>query len=87
MSRLEPCHFGNKAVRLLGEDLGYHLPMIHLQPLAAGDFQFAAVEAQEVQDGGVNVGHVVGVLNGMEAQLVGGAVDEAPLDAGTGKKD
>src|SRR3712207_6587087 len=39
------------------------------------------VEAEQVQDGGVQVVHVDLVLDRLEAELVGGAVDVAALDA------
>jgi hypothetical protein len=49
--------------------------VIDLQALAAGNVQPARVQAQAVQYRGMQVGDVVRVLDGMEAQLVGGAVD------------
>ena len=38
-----------------------------------------------MQDRGVDVGDVMPVLDGVEADLVGGAVDDAPLDAAAGQ--
>ena len=38
-----------------------------------------------MQHRGVDVGDVVPVLDGVEAELVGGAVDDAPLDAAAGQ--
>ena len=61
--------------------------MIDLQPFAAGDFEPAGVEAQQVQHGGVDVGDVVRMLDGVEAQLVGRAVDDAPFDPRAGEPD
>ena len=63
------------------------LPEIDLQPLVAGDFEPARVEAELVQDGGVDVGDVVAILDGVEAELVGRAVDDAALDAAAGHPD
>ena len=63
------------------------LAEVDLQPLAAGDFQPARVEAELVQDRGVDVGDVVAVLDGVEAELVGRAVDDAALDAAAGQPD
>ena len=63
------------------------LAEVDLQPLAAGDFEPARVEAELVQDGGVDVGDVVAVLDGVEAELVGGAVGDAALDAAAGQPD
>ena len=51
--------------------------MINLQPLAAGDFQFAGVQAQLLQDRRMDVGDVVAVLDGVKADLVGRAVHDA----------
>ena len=66
---------------LSGQDLADRPAVVDLQPLAAGDVEPARVEAQQVQQRGVDVGDVVGVLDGVEAQLVGRAVDGAALDA------
>ena len=43
------------------------------------------VEAEEVEDRGVEVVDVDLVLDGLEAELVGGAVDVAALDAAAGQ--
>ena len=43
------------------------------------------VEAEEVQDGGVEVAVVVGVLDRAVADVVGGAMHEAALDAAAGE--
>src|SRR5260221_434204 len=45
------------------------------------------VEAQEVQDGGVQVVHVDLVLHGLVAELVGRSEGVAGLDAGAGEPD
>ena len=39
--------------------------MIDFQPLASGNFEFAGVEAPLVENGGVDVGDVVAVLDGV----------------------
>src|SRR5437660_856256 len=65
-------------------DLADRLAVVDVQPLAAGDLQLAAVEAEEVEDRGVEVGDIVAILLGMEADRVGGAVDDAPLEAAAG---
>src|SRR5262245_18731019 len=43
------------------------------------------VETQEVENRGMQVVDVDLVLNGLEAELVGGAMDMAPLDSATGQ--
>ena len=58
-----------------------------LEPFAAGNGEPARVEAELVQDRGVDVGDVVAVLDGVEAELVGRAVDDAALDAAAGQPD
>ena len=40
-----------------------------------------------MQDRGVDVGHVVAVLDGVKAQVVGRAVDDAPLEPAAGHHD
>ena len=61
--------------------------MVDVEALAAGDFEAAGVEAELVQDGGVDVGDVVAVLGGVEADLVGGAVDDALPQPAPGPPD
>src|SRR5262245_49607543 len=57
------------------------LAKIELQPLTAGDFEVAVVEAEEVEHRGVDVGDVVAVFRGVEAEFVGRAVDDAGFNA------
>ena len=45
------------------------------------------IEAEQLQDRGVNVGDVMAVLDGVEAQLVGRAMDDPPLDPAAGHPD
>ena len=75
------------ADQALGDDLADRLAEVDLQPLVARDFEPPGVEAELVQDRGVDVGDVVAVLDGVEAELVGGAVDDAALDAAAGHPD
>ena len=49
--------------------------------MVAGDLEAVGVEPKLVEDGGVDVGDVVAVFDGVEAELVGGTVD-AVLSAG-----
>jgi hypothetical protein len=55
------------------------LPEINLQPLLARDFELVWVEAELVQDGGVQVGDVVAVFDGVKADFVGRTVGHASL--------
>ena len=47
----------------------------------AGQFQTVGVESKLVQYSGMQVGHVVPVLHGMEAQFIGSSVAGATLDS------
>ena len=47
----------------------------------AGDVEAVRIEAEQVQDGGVDVRDVMAMLDGVEAELVGGAVDDAAFEA------
>jgi hypothetical protein len=66
------------------DNLANRTAKIDLQPLASGDFQLAGSEPQLVQNRGVQIGYVMAILHGVEAQLVGGAVCHAAFDAATG---
>src|SRR5205809_854435 len=68
-----------------GDDRADRLAIVDLEAFAAGDLEPAGVEAELVEDRGVDVGDVVPVLDGVEAQFVGRAVDDAPLDAAAGQ--
>ena len=61
--------------------------MLDFQALPAGDLEAVGIEAEQFQDGGVNVGDVMPILDGVESQLVGRAVDDAPLDPAAGHPD
>mgnify|MGYP002336287781 CR=1 FL=1 len=65
-------------------NLSNRLAVIDVEPFAAGDFHAVMVQAHQVQDRGVDVGDVVAVLDGVEAELVGRAVGDALFDATAG---
>ena len=44
--------------------------MVDVEALAAGDFQLAGVEAELLEDRGMNVGHIVPVLDRVETDFV-----------------
>src|SRR5262245_28440763 len=64
-----------------GQDGADRPAVLDLQALPPGDLQAAGVEAEEMEDRGVDVGDVVTILDGVKAQLVGGAVDDTAPDA------
>ena len=77
------------ATRLAGE-AGVAVPNLVLGVGVKGDpseRRRFLVEAELAEDGGVDVGDIVPVFDGVEAQLVGGAVDDAAPDAGAGEPD
>src|SRR5262245_48152898 len=74
--------------RQLRHDLPHDLPMHIGQPevaAAVAEGELLVVEADEVEDGGVEVVDVDAVFDGLVAEFVGGAVDVAALDAAAGE--
>ena len=62
------------------DDLLNRLAKIDCQPFASGYLEPFMIDAQLVQHRGVDVGDVMPVFDGVEAQVVGRAVgDSAPL--------
>ena len=70
-----------------GTDPFDDVPLIDVEALAAGDNELAAVEAEAVQDRGVDVGDVVRMFDGVEAEFVGRAMDGARLDPRASEPD
>ena len=56
--------------------------VIHIEAFAGGEFEAAGIEAELVQDGGMDVGDVMAIFNGVEAEFVGDAVLHAAFDSG-----
>ena len=69
-----------------GENFCDHFPVIDIQPLAAGDFEAVAVQAELVQYRRVDVGDVVAIFDGVETQFIGRAVGDAAFDAAAGEE-
>ena len=61
--------------------------MFDREPLAPGDFQPMRVQSQKLQYRRVDVGDVVAVLHGVEAELVRCAVDDAASNPAAGHPD
>ena len=61
-------------------NIANRLANVDLEPFLAGNFEPAWIEAKLVQDGRVNIGHVMTVFDGVEAQLIGRAMGDAPLE-------
>ena len=49
--------------------------------------EVAIVQAQQVQNGGVEIVHAYAILNGFESDVVGGAVNSAALSPAAGHPD
>ena len=71
----------------LRDNFGNRTAAVDFKPLSARNFEPVGVEAQQLEHGRVNVGDVVPVRGGVEAQLVGGAVNDAPFDSASGHHD
>ena len=74
--------------RLSRENRLHHLPMHIGQPEVAPGVavrQLRVVEAEQVQDRRVQIMHVDLLLDGLVAELVGGAINRAALDAAAGQ--
>src|SRR5207253_1390871 len=72
----------------LRQDVLHYPPMDVRQPeVASGvaEGQALVVEAEEVQDGGLQVMDVDRVIDDVEAEVVGGTVGESALDAAAGQ--
>ena len=61
-----------------------HLTEITLQALATGYLQLMWIEPEKLHHRGMNVGDVMRMLDGVEAEFVGAAVDGATFRAATG---
>ena len=64
-----------------GELCRSFITIIDFQPLPAGDCETARIEAELLHDGSVNIGDIVAILNGVEAEFVGGSVDSSAFDS------
>ena len=70
-----------------GDDLVDRQAVVDVESLAAGDFQLAGVEAELLENRGMNVGHIVPVLDRMETNFVRRSVSDPPFDAAAGHPD
>ena len=69
----------------LSDDAVDGLAKIDVQPLVAGDFQFARIQAHLMQHRGVNVRHVAAIHCGMKTNLIRCAVGRAAFHARAGE--
>jgi hypothetical protein len=49
--------------------------------------EFGVVEPEQVEDGGMEIVHLLGLVDGFEAVFIGGADDGAAFDAAAGEPD
>ena len=73
--------FGACQFLRLGDDVVDRSAVIDCQSLAAWDFKLPGIEAQLLEDCGVNVGDVVAIFHRVKSEFVCGAVHIATLDA------
>ena len=69
------------------DDLVDNFAEVFFEALAAGEDHAAGVEAELMQDSGVDVGDVMAVLDRVEAKFVGGAVGDPPFNTTAGHPD
>ncbi len=69
------------------DDLVDNFAKVFFEALAAGEDHAAGVEAELVQNSGVDVGDVVAVLDGVEAEFVSGAVGDPTFNTTAGHPD
>lgn len=67
--------------------MGDGFSVIDFEAFAAWDFEFSGIEAELVEDGGVEIGDIVRGIDGVEADFVGGAVGDACFEAAAGHPD
>ena len=65
----------------LRQNLLYHLAMINLKAFTLRDFQFSAIKAHKVQNGGVDISDIVPIRNGVKAEFIRFSMSYAPFDA------
>src|SRR3954467_7302945 len=85
--RARRCDAEERMERQLRNDFANRSAEFAFQALATGNGEATGIEAELVENGGVNVGDVVAVFDGVEAKLVGRAMDRAALDAAAGHPD
>ena len=67
--------------------MGDGFSVIDFEAFPAWDFEFSGIEAELVEDGGVEIGDIVRGIDGVEADFVGGAVGDACFEATAGHPD
>ena len=58
--------------------------MVDIEPLVARHLQTTRIEPKLVQDGRVDVGHIVSIFHRMKAKFVGRAMDDPALHSTAG---
>src|SRR5258706_8931141 len=67
----------------LGDNRLDRLSEIYVQTFAARHFKLPRVQPELVKHCGMYIGHIVPILDGMEANLIGRSIHDATLDAAT----
>ena len=71
----------------LGNDVFDRVTKVDFQPLSAGDCETARIEAELLHNSRMNVGDVVPILNGVEAEFIGGPVNCPAFDSASSHPD
>ena len=53
----------------------HHFPVVDVETFAAGDFELARIQTEQMKHGRMDVGNVVAGIEGMETEFIGGTVD------------
>ena len=61
------------------------MPEIDFQPFTSGYFKFVRVQPQLTQNGGVKIGHVMGIFDRVKAEFISGSVDRSSFDPAAGQ--
>jgi hypothetical protein len=61
--------------------------MVYFQTLSFRQFQFSGIEPQLMQDGGVDIGDIMAILDRMKSNFIRRTMNGSALDSSPGKPD
>ena len=68
------------AINLLRDDRLDRFAVIYVEPLAARNFELMRIEAELMQNGSVDISHVMSIFNGVETEFISCAMNDSWLD-------
>ena len=77
----------NHQLHYLRDELVNRFAMVDLQPLASRDFKLSRIEAELMENSGVNIGNVMPVVGGMKPDLVRCAMDDTCFETAPSHPD